>query len=135
MNLLGDLGGDVYGLRVSRPGYNVLTEPLGSKGISFDSRLVDFGIVHAQGAAFLNTPVSFPALPYVPLATIHRIGGSLIYTEDVVRTNIGNAVHFATPYVALVSTSSLVVIPQSVPFYGIAFPGGMFMYTVYAIET
>lgn len=121
-------------VRVSRPGFDVLNEPLGSPGIAFDSRLDDFGIIHAQGIMGVGV-IGFPALPYVPLASINRIdGSSAIITEDVQQRQFGTSdLHWYTPYVGVVTPSSLQIMPLPVPYYTLSLPGGIFMYTIWAI--
>lgn len=135
--VLGNLGGGAYGLRVARPGYDVFNEPLGSAGIAFDTRLNDFGIIHAQGVTTLGTVV-FTTLPYVPLASIHRIDASnRIITEDTIQTQIGSAVHWCTPFVGLVTQNTLTIRTFDIPYYTANFAAvnTRWLYTIYAIET
>lgn len=132
--LLGRLPDGSYGLRVSRPGYSVQGEPLGSQGIAFDSRLNDFGLVHQQGLMGLGT-ISFPELPFIPLATIARIdGNNAVINNDVVATAIGSALHWSTPFVGIITTSTLEVRPMTIDYYTPSFPVTRWLYTVYAIE-
>lgn len=132
--LLGALPDGSLGLRVSRPGYDVSTEPLGSSGISFDSRLNDFGIIHQQGIMGYGT-INFPTLPYIPLASIQRIGsGGEIFTQDIIETNINAAKHWSTPFVGILTQSSLTIRTMNVPYYYATFPTTRWLYTIYAIE-
>lgn len=133
--LLGRLPDGQFGLRVSRPGYSVQAEPLGSFGIAFDSRLTDFGIIHQQGVMGYGT-VTFPILPYVPLATICRIDdGNYLWPQDVVETSFSapSLRHWVTPFVGLVTSSSLTIRTLDT-FYGVAWPATRWLYTIYAIE-
>lgn len=134
----GDLGDGSLGLRVSKPGFDVETEPLGSDNISFDSRLNDFGIIHAQGIWNWGDPIiTFTPLPYVPLVSVARIDSeNRIRYEDTIQVTIGTAIHWTTPWVAIVSESTLLIRKLDNPWYGFSVPTpSKFLYTVFAIET
>lgn len=137
---LGDLGGGVYGLRVSRPGFDVETEPLGSEGIAFDSRLEDFGIIHARGVWNWGSPIiTFPTLPYVPLAMFSRVDSDnrIVFPQvERVLTQINNAAHSTTPFVGIVTQSTFEIRLMNNPYYGFN-TGGLltrFFYTIFAIS-
>jgi hypothetical protein len=105
----GALGGGAFGMRVSKPGYDVMTEPFGSATISFDTRFSDIGTVIAGGLIQCGAgPVPFPggALPYVPIAHILRWDGSNIYSDHVVIRAVS---HQWLPAVAIVTASSIEV--------------------------
>jgi len=128
-------------LLVGRPGVNnVENLPPGHDGLAFDSRIEDFGIIHKQGiVTWVNSPtvVPFPAMPYVPLATIRRIdANNRVISDDYVSVSgVGGVlVGMATPYVAAITNSYLAIYHFGNPYWGVPNPGGRFLYTVYAIE-
>lgn len=134
--LLGTLGGGSFGLRVSRPGYDVGAEPLGSKNIAFDSRLTDFGIIHQQGIwSWGGGTITFPTLPYIPLASILRIDSSgRIINEDMYAAANGSSLNWTTPFVAIVTTSTLTIRTLDNPWYTISPSATRWIYTIYAID-
>jgi len=140
--ILGQLGaGPDLVLRVSRPGFDAETEPAGSKGISFDSRRNDFGIFHQRGVWTWGDPtITFPTLPFVPLFMIQRVDSSnRIRTEEViVKPNVVGAIPYSTtPFVGIVTVSSLEIRQFTNPYYAPDYTGFLtkFLYTIFAIET
>jgi hypothetical protein len=140
--ILGQLGaGPDLVLRVSRPGFDAETEPSGSKNIAFDSRLNDFGIFHQRGVWNWGDPIiTFPTLPFVPLVTIQRVDSSnrIRVEEALITPNVvGTIPYVATPFVAIVTVSTLEIRQFTIPYYSINFTGLLtkFLYTVFAIET
>lgn len=125
--------------RTSRQGYDVETEPLGSSGISFDSRLTDIGTVVASGVIVCGAgKVYFPAMNYVPVAKISYWNGSDALPGDwIFRTQFTSFPnHFWIPAVAIVTNQSIEVaafqngmvsiLPQFNP------NGQTFLYSVFA---
>jgi hypothetical protein len=134
-------------MRISRPGFDAETEPLGSQGISFDSRENDFGIFHQRGVWNFGDPIiTFPTLPFVPLVSIQRVDNvNRIRTEDITQTNnvVGAIPYFATPFVGIVTVSTLEIRVFTVPYYSIntssTYYNGSslltrFLYTIFAIQ-
>lgn len=116
----GNLGGGVFGARASLPGYDVLTEPFGSSGISFDTRLTDIGTVIAAGLIQCGGgAISFPTVPYVPIAHIARWDGADLFDYDLYqKTASGLAYgHSWIPALAIVTTSSIQVTAFSTPWF------------------
>jgi hypothetical protein len=111
----GQLAGGDFGIRVSRPGYDVMAEPFGSSGISFDSRLTDIGTVIAAGLIICGgSPVTFPTMNYVPIVKINKWDGNLWEDEEYIAPSGGVAAnHRWYPAVGVVTTSSLSVIPMT----------------------
>lgn len=64
--VVGALPGGGHGLRVSRPGFNVLTPGLTGKELAFDSRWATAARLYASGTVTLGvvTPVSYYTLAY-----------------------------------------------------------------------
>jgi hypothetical protein len=135
----GQLGSGDFGIRVSRPGYDVLTEPLGSTGISFDSRLTDIGTVIAAGLiACGGSPVYFPTMNYVPIVKINFWDGNLYEDHEFANAAGGTASsHRWYPAIGVVTTNSLSVIAYPGPtFNPVAFynPNGQYyLYSIFAV--
>ncbi len=67
----GPLPGGGIGLRVSRPGYNVLDAGIAPKGVAFDSRWSRAGRIHMTGVVTGSTTISFgKTFPVCPLVYI-----------------------------------------------------------------
>lgn len=134
--VLGDLGGGVLGLRVSRPGFDVTTESLGSLNIAFDSREDDFGIILRKGIWNWGDPViTFPTLSYVPLVSILRIDTSgRVINEDMIAAANGYSLNWTSPFVGIVTTSSLTIQVLSNPFYSFSPSATRWIYSIYAIQ-
>lgn len=134
----GQLAGGDFGIRVSRPGYDVMAEAFGSTGISFDSRLTDIGTVIAAGIIVCGgSPVTFPTMGYVPIVKINKWDGYLYEDEEYEAPSGGvAAVHRWYPAVGVITTSSLSV----VPFPGTTFSapgfynptGQYYLYSIFA---
>lgn len=126
-------------IRASRPGYDVWSEPYGSSGISFDSRLTDIGTVVASGLITCGgSTVYFPAMNYVPVAKIALWTGAEIFPGDwVFRTSFAEYPnHFWIPAVAIITYNSIRVVAfengmtSILPQYN---PNGrQYMYSVFA---
>lgn len=132
----GDIGGGSFGIRASLPGYNVLTEPFGSAGISFDSRLTDIGTVIATGLITCGgSAVIFPTMPYVPPVIISRFDGSDCHINDV---KINGDSQTWIPAIGIVTTSSLTVTAFSTPWYNVFAtysPNGQsYLYAVFSLD-
>jgi hypothetical protein len=130
----GALGGGAYGMRVSRPGYDVLAEPFGSAGIAFDTRISVIGTVVAAGLIQCGAgPLSFPAMNYVPIAKILRWDGTYLYDHHVVMA----AFHRWLPAIALMTNSSIEVVAFTNPWVvttNYFNPNGTyFLYYVFAV--
>lgn len=134
----GQLAGGDYGIRVSRPGYDVMAEPFGSAGISFDSRLTDIGTVIAAGIIVCGgSPVTFPTMSYIPLVKINFWDGNLYEDQEYEAPSGGvAAIHRWYPAVGRITTSSLEVIAMPGPtftttsFYN---PNGQYyLYSIFA---
>lgn len=65
----------VYGLYVSRPGFDVHTAT--AQQLAFDSRLGHYGSVIASGVTTRNTYIYFPEMPYVPLVYTYGYQGDI----------------------------------------------------------
>lgn len=143
----GDLGGGTWGFRVARPGYDAVSEPFGSRNISFDSRLANIGNVVAFGLAQCDGPaISFPAMNYVPVAAIFPLVGSAavigrgllkIYTYKNSQQG-ANVNHFYAPTIGIVTASTIRVVSYTNPFYSTqsvySSSGTWHAYCVYASE-
>ncbi len=119
----GDVPGLGQCLRASKPGYDVVSEPLGSANISFDSRLpylgaaVASGLIQCGGAA-----VNFEPLGYVPLVQIKRWDGSYLQSSDGTFRMPDPSGLIADgrvwiPAIGIVTSSSLSVVAYSNPFF------------------
>ncbi len=112
-SLKGTFGDGTFGMRFSRPGYDVWTEPFGSPKISFDTRLSDIGTVVASGLILCGGgPVLFPTMNYVPIVKIFRWNGSAL--EDQVY--FAAVAHRWLPAVAIVTPSSIEVVAYTIPW-------------------
>lgn len=134
--LKGDLGGGAFGMRVSLPGFDVTTEPLGSSNISFDTRTNEMGTVIASGLATVGgAAVVFPTMPYVPLVQIFRWDGTNCIINDV-HFQGGSVDHWWLPVIAVVSASTMSLVAYTNPFYNTASyfnPAGQsYLYSIYA---
>lgn len=130
----GNIGGGNYGIRISRPGFDVLTEAFGSTGISLDSRITDMGTVVACGLILCDSgPISFPTMPYVPICHIERWDGTNLYSDHV---QTWSSAHQWLPAVGIVTTSSIEVKQFTVPwqntFATINLSSTYFVYFVFA---
>lgn len=83
---LGDLGGGVYGLKVSRPGYNVATsDPDDPVQTSFYSQwtdivnVLDAGYANCNTVGFADKAVTDPG--YIPWMECRMASGSTVYDE------------------------------------------------------
>lgn len=133
----GDMGGGTFVTRTSRPGYDVLTEPLGSSGISFDSRLTDIGTVVAAGLIQCGgSPVYFPEMNYVPIVQIFPWDGTYLDGYNQYINWSVTSPHIWIPAIALVSTSYLQVIAYTNPWFDVTLSynptGTYFLYFVLA---
>ncbi len=108
-------------LRVSRPGYDVVSEAYGSANISFDSRLpylgaaIASGLIQCGGAA-----VNFPSLGYVPFVQIKRWDGSYLQGSDGMYRMPDGLIadgRVWIPAIGIVTASSLSVVAYTNPFY------------------
>lgn len=134
--LLGNTGSG--GLRISKPGYDVINEPYGSRNIAFDSRLSYLGSVLAAGLIQCGgAAIPFPTLNYVPIVQIKLWDGTDLRRSDFTGKTDGTLVHTFIPAVAIVTTSSIQVVQFTFPFYNTAAfynaNGQWFFYSVYAI--
>ena len=138
----GDLGGGVHGFRVSRPGYDALTEPFGSRNISLDSRLANIGAVVAAGVAQVDgATVSFPAMNYVPCAVILPLSGGVINSSGYHLVNwewpdrpqvLQN--HTYLKAIAIVTTSTIRIVRYTNPWFTTYGSGEWYLYYVFASE-
>jgi hypothetical protein len=143
---LGNIGGG--GLRISKPGYDVVTEAYGSRKIAFDSRLSYLGNVLAAGLIQCGgSQITFGPLNYVPIVQIKLWDGTDLRRTDFVKKNPdsgttythlnGGYLHAFIPAVAIVTTSTLKVVQYTIPFYDTTSfynaNGLYYFYTVYAI--
>lgn len=143
----GDLGGGVFGFRVSRPGYDAILEPLGSRNISFDSRLANIGSVVAFGLAQCDgAAIPFPPMNYVPVAAIFPLIGSTavlgrgllkIYTYKNKQQG-ADVSHYYSPIIGIVTSSYIRIASYTNPFYSTqsvyASSGTWCAFCVYASE-
>lgn len=137
---LGDIGGGDFGLRVSKPGFDVTTETFGSANISFDSRLQEIGLIVAEGQLAIGSTATFPVtLSEAPVVEFWRITGSttLAVTNSY---KINGAVapsgfqHGYVPYLGLATTTTFQIIAYSNPWYATATGGGeVFYYRVFGV--
>jgi hypothetical protein len=97
---------------------------------------VDFGIIHQQGVwSWGGGVITFPTLPYIPLASILRIDSAgKIINQDVYIANNGTSQNWCTPFVGIVTTSTLTIRTLDNPWYTISPSATRWIYTVYAIE-
>lgn len=138
--ICGRLAGGDYGIRVARPGYDAFAEPFGSRNISFDSRVSDIGTVVAAGLATCGgAPISFPAMPYIPICKIQMYDGNL-WSDWLFQNAAGGvaSVHSWIPAIAIVDNASLRVVAYtnsnySPPDYFSPY-GMLFHYSVFASE-
>lgn len=136
--LMGALGDGGYGVRVARPGYDVRYEPVGSRNISFDSRLEELGTVIASGIwAWGGGPIFFPAMPYVPVASIHQVIGNDLVRDGISSFDLNNAHHKYYPVVAVITQNYLQIVQYSIPWYdtaaGFSYGGSVWAYTIYGM--
>jgi hypothetical protein len=130
-------------LRVSKPPYDVVSEPFGSANISFDSRLPYLGAAVASGLIQCGgAPVYFDTLGYVPLVQIKRWDGSYLQGSDGVFRMPDPSGLIADgrtwiPAIGIVTSSSLSVVAYTNPFYSTTSyynPNGIYYhYIVWAI--
>jgi len=133
------IGGD-YGIRTSVPGYDAFSEPFGSRGISFDTRVEQSGTVVASGLITCGgAAIPFPAMPYVPICKINRWDGADLYSSNETFLNAAGGVastHRWIPVIAIVTTSYIQVMPYTNSNYDPrAFynpTGQLFLYSVFA---
>lgn len=108
-------------LRVSKPPYDVVSEPLGSANISFDSRLPYLGAAIASGLVTCGGgSVNFGPLDYVPLVQIKRWDGGYLQGSDGVFRMPGGLIGDGRtwiPAIGIVTTSSLTITAYTNPFY------------------
>jgi hypothetical protein len=97
------------GLRVSKPGYNVLTEPLNSSNIAFDSRYDSIGTVIQQGTCSLDTSVSFTAQATQPLLTFYVNSGGLQRPQFQVHVGASYPLSEWLPYTGVIGLSSFYI--------------------------
>ncbi len=116
----GDIFGDqsVYGMRVSAPGFDVVTEPDNSINIPFDTRYSALGNVVAAGIAQCGGPaINFPVMSDVPVCSIFGWNGTTLKSSFGIDLSGPNAVHAWIPVVAIVDNSSIQIIPFTTPYY------------------
>lgn len=133
------IGGD-YGIRTSVPGYDAFSEPFGSRGISFDTRVEQAGTVVAAGLITCGgSAIPFPAMPYVPICKINRWDGADLYSSNETFLNAAGGVassHRWIPVIAIVTNSYIQVVPYTNSNYdprSFYNPTGQaFLYSVFA---
>jgi hypothetical protein len=126
--VLGTLADGTQDLRLSRPGVDAYTaDPANRLACSFSAAQVGMGELAAAGQIYaLNILVSlgtvFPIVPPVMIATL-RGGGTIM--DDFVRQNSGSgAFQDGNPYVAVVTTSAILVTTPAEFAYGLP-PGDL----------
>lgn len=74
--VFGNLGSGQFGLKVSKPGVDVLSAL--DRDLVFSSLWPNYGVVHASGTLFsaANVSASFPDLGYTPLTAIIPLNAS-----------------------------------------------------------
>ncbi|BEV43910.1 hypothetical protein [Afipia carboxidovorans] len=108
-NVFGD--GSMYGGRVSIPGYDALTEPFNSDNVPFDTRYTMLGTVVKAGLINCGAgPVPFDDLGYEPIAAIFPYFSGRLGNYNV-RSFGGSVPHYWIPAVAIVTSSSIEVVP------------------------
>jgi hypothetical protein len=135
---LGALGGGVFGVRTALPTFDVLTEAVGSRNISFDTRLSEIGTVIASGLATVGgASVTFPTMPYVPIVQIYRWDGTDCHINDV-HFEGGSVDHWWLPVMAVVTTSTLTLQPFTTRWFNTAAyfnpSGAAYLYSIFASE-
>jgi hypothetical protein len=87
--LIGQLPDGQMGIRVSKPGFDVLAEPLGSANIAFDSREVYLDGLWKLGVCGLNQQVPYPATPqFQPILRFAQIlGDGSLYDHQRYQSN------------------------------------------------
>lgn len=84
--ILGNLGGGLYGLRVSLPGRDVVSEAGNPDALSFDSgwtdivKMIQVGLA-SKTADFDFTDVIFPSPGYQPFAEVRYRSGLRVYDD------------------------------------------------------
>jgi hypothetical protein len=140
--VLGDLDGTgTYVLRVSKEGFNVRTEPLGSRNISFDSRLLEMGTVIQSGLwVFGSGLITFPTMAYAPIVSIQQCDGAgQLLPLPRGRFDQINAHHTFSPIVGIVTLNTLEIRQYAIPWYDtgsvFGYGGTIWQYTIYGMGT
>lgn len=133
----GNFGGANPGFRVSNPGFDAVTEAINSQNIPLDTNVNYIGSVVAAGLVQCGgSPVSFPTMPYVPIAVIYPWDGTNLTLYNIRNFTNGSRTHLWVPAVAIIDQSSITVRQFNLPFYNpLAFynPNGQwFAYSVFA---
>jgi hypothetical protein len=116
--LLGPNSAGTNGLFISKPGFDVTTAT--SDQMIFDSRLGYYGSVVASGQANAGQTVTFPTMPYVPLAFITLwngtgVTGSMMYTRNKTAGELNGAYSGSqtvqVPYYKITNSSLIIIQP------------------------
>jgi hypothetical protein len=134
-DVLGD--GSFFGGRAAAVGYDVLTEPLNSPNIPFDTRYGTLGNVVASGLITCNAgPIPFPDMGYIPVCAIYQYDGSHNLIPNGPRAFGAPVAHTWFPAIGIVSSNSIEVQAFQLPYYNtLAFynpVGAQFAYYVFS---
>ncbi len=116
----GDVYGDasMFGMRVSAPTYDAVTEAVNSDKIPFDTRYsqigsaVASGLIQCDGAA-----IPFKTLPYAPIALIYPWDGTDLQLYNMRSWSGVGTTHLWFPAVAIVTPSQISVTSFVLPWY------------------
>lgn len=133
----GNFGGANPGFRVSKPGYDAVTEPVGSDNIALDTNMDFIGAVVASGLVQCGgSPVTFPNMGYIPIFFIYPWDGSSLTLYNIRKFTNGFRTHSWIPAVGIITTSTLTVRRFELAYYntlGFYNPDGTwFAYSVFA---
>lgn len=134
----GNFGGVSPGFRVSKPGYDAITEPVGSDNIALDTNMDFIGSVVASGLVQCGgSAVSFPTMPYIPIFFIYPWDGTSLTLYNIRNFTNGVRIHSWVPAVGIIDQSSLTVRAFEVPYYNTKSfynpDGSWFAYSIFAI--
>jgi hypothetical protein len=135
----GNFGGASPGFRVSKPGYDAVTEPVGSDNIALDTNMDFIGSVVASGLVQCGgSSVTFPTMSYVPIFFIYPWDGTSLTLYNIRTFTNGARVHAWIPALGIITESSLTVRGFDIAYYntrGFYNPDGTwFAYSVFATE-
>ncbi len=103
--LIGNYGDGTYGMKLSMPGYSVLTAE--SDKMVFDSKWIGAGNIHQTGVSTIGSTVTFPNMSYIPMAIISPYSGSNAYNAYWTNNN---------PYSNRWSTSYETKVAEGAPY-------------------
>lgn len=120
------------GAVASRPGYDALSEPIGSKGLSFDSRVAQLGSAWKIGTCLVNQAVAYPSIPtFQPLLVFARISGDALVLNDFYSVSSGGSTHVGYTWIGCCYSDHFMIVPMAPPAYAVPYdPSAAFAYVL-----